>query len=67
MLELLGANCAAERARVLRRMDDRAVASSAAIAWQSAAGARLVRLLTPGARRWSTAAGFGLARQRLAA
>jgi hypothetical protein len=67
MLELLGANGAAGRARVLRRMDDRAVAVGAAIAWQSAAGTRLVRLLPPGARRWPTTAGFGLARQRLAA
>jgi Family of unknown function (DUF5995) len=67
MLELLGANGAGERARVLRRMDDRAAAVGTAIAWQSAASARLVRLLAAGARRRPGSASSDRARQRLAA
>jgi hypothetical protein len=67
MLGLLGATCAAERARVLRRMDDRAASAGTAIAWQSAVSGRLVRLLGSGIRSWPTATGFGLLRRRLAA
>jgi len=67
MLELLDANDAGERARVLRRMDDRAAAVGAAIAWQSAASARLVRLLPAGARRRPGGARSDRARQLLAA
>lgn len=67
MLELLGATCTAERSRVLNRMDDRAAAVGARIARQSAVSGRLARLFGPGVRSWSTAAGFGPPRQRLAA
>jgi hypothetical protein len=67
VLELLDATCGAERARVLRRMDDRAAAAGAAIAWQGAAGARLAGLLRHGARRWPGAADPGQGRRRLAA
>lgn len=67
MLELLGATCEAERARVLRRMDDRAAAAGAAIVWQGAAGARLAGLFRHGTRRWPGAADSGQALRRLAA
>jgi len=58
MLALLEAACAAERAAIFGRMDDRAAAAGATIARLAVASAGSARLLSHGIRHKRTAAAF---------
>jgi hypothetical protein len=67
MLALLDATSAAERAAIIGRMDDRAAAAGAKVAWQSTASAGPVRLLSHGVRHWHVTARLPASISRLSA